>query len=217
MLVPRSKAPLPPVEVELHSLRISEREAARLSRLLSVEERERSARYRCSQDGRRFVARRGRLREALANRLGIPAHRVALQGGRFEKPRLAGADLCFSISHSGDLMMLATSDVEVGCDIERIDESFDWQSVSFTVCADAELTRLNRLPPAAARRQFFDWWTQKEAVVKAIGAGLAYPARRVDLAARQTLVTAGDRTWDVSALSPAPGYSGAVAVARSPH
>jgi len=214
---PPPKAPdVPRVEVELHSLRISERETRRLETLLSAEERQRAARYRCPRDSRRFVARRARLRECLGRKLAVPAGRVGLVGGRFEKPRLADDDLCFSVSHSGDLMMLVTADVEVGCDIERIDEAFDWQSVSPTVCGKAELARLNSLSSARARRQFFTWWTQKEAVVKAIGSGLAYPPRSIDLADGPKLVSAGNSTWLVSALSPAPGYAGAVAVEHCP-
>jgi 4'-phosphopantetheinyl transferase len=213
---PPPEAPgLPRVDVELHSLRLSEREVSRLATLLSRGERERATRYRCPQDRRRFVARRGRLREVLGARLAVPPQCVGLDGGRFEKPRLAGADFSFSASHSGDLMMLAISDVEVGCDIERIDESFDWQAVSGTVCADAERTCLDLLSSAAARRQFFDWWTQKEAVVKAIGDGLAYPVRSIDLSEGRKRVAAGDQSWMVSALSPAPGYCGAVAVEQA--
>lgn len=216
MAAPPPEAPgLPRVEVQLHSLRVPEREVSRLASLLSREERERAGRYRCAQDRHRFVARRGRLREVLGGKLAVPAASLALDGGRFEKPRLAGTQLRFSVSHSADLMMLAIADVEVGCDIERLDLSFDWQSVSPTICADAELSRLGRLSSTAARQQFFDWWTQKEAVVKAIGDGLAYPVRSIDLTGPRDLIVAGDRKWRVSTLSPAPGYCGAVAVEES--
>ncbi|HET8611389.1 MAG TPA: hypothetical protein VFL92_01340, partial [Sphingomonas sp.] len=56
------------VEIRFDRLDVEPAEVARLARLLDADEQERAARFRFEADRRRFIVRRGRLREWLGER-----------------------------------------------------------------------------------------------------------------------------------------------------
>jgi 4'-phosphopantetheinyl transferase len=110
-------------------------------------------------------------------------------------------------------MMIAISDVEVGCDIERIDETMDWRPIAESLFAPTERAALAALPEADRLHGFFQCWARKEAFVKALGQGLSYPleAFAVSVTPEARLLSGAD-AWSIAALSPEPGYAGAVVV-----
>ena len=88
--------------------------------VLSIEERERAARY---PPGRRntFVRSRTVLRELLGQLLEVPPEslRLIVEAG---KPRLnMDVDLHFSFSHSEDLAVVAIARESIGVDISRFE------------------------------------------------------------------------------------------------
>ncbi len=96
------------------------------------------------------------------------------------KPYLASLpDFHFSLSHSGDIVVCATSPVPVGVDIElprpiRSGIAARWFS--------AEEQHLLSQDPAA----FFDLWMAKEAVLKEIGCGLSGSLKAVSVSLSPT-------------------------------
>jgi 4'-phosphopantetheinyl transferase len=109
-------------------------------------------------------------------------------------------------------MMIAICDVEIGCDLERIDPLFDWQPVAEAFFSIGERDYLARLPAAAGTRLFFDWWARKEAVVKAIGHGLSYPAEDIDVSAATSQASALGKDWSIAPIAAVPGFAAALAV-----
>lgn len=198
------------VELRTATLDVGDAEVARLSELLDHDERARAERFRFARDRRRFIVRRARLREWLGEHVGEAPDRLAFARSDHGKPALTGGP-CFSLSHSGDLMMLAVADVEIGCDIEWIDLALDWQPLARSLFARPEYGALDALPAAAARRAFFECWARKEAFVKAIGLGLSYPleAFTVSVGARARLID-GAPGWAIASSSPDAHYAGAV-------
>ena len=79
--------------------------------LISPERAEKAQRYRFSADKKRCVAGGLLLRRFLGD--------AAIYTDPFGKPR-AESGVCFNLSHSGDWVLLAVSDKEIGCDIERL-------------------------------------------------------------------------------------------------
>lgn len=145
--------------------------------ILNASERERASRYRQPADRIRYVATRVMLRKLVGLRLGVkPAslHFAATQRGRLE---LLGLEerLSFNVSHSGDHALIAMSDVRtVGIDIEYIDPMLDWRQLLSVVCTDDERQILTTEKPEWIQlEQFFRCWTAKEAVLKALGLGIA--------------------------------------------
>ena len=134
------------------------------SALLTPQRRSRMYRYRQNADRARCLAAGLMLRKVFGRRL---ADTVA--EGEFGKPFLPGGPR-FSLSHSGDYVLLAADENDIGADIEQI---LPWQ---------AEMARLVFTPSEQAwlRAQagdaaFYRLWTGKEAVMKALGLGFQLP------------------------------------------
>jgi 4'-phosphopantetheinyl transferase len=148
--------------------------------LLSEDERERMARFVFDRDRRAFVITRAHVRTMLSRYAAVaPADWRFIENvhGRpeiFDRP--AGApDLRFNISHTDGLIACAvTIGREVGVDVEHIGRHLT-HDVAGRFFAPAEVTDLRRLPLEDQERVFFDYWTLKEAYIKARGFGLALP------------------------------------------
>lgn len=92
------------------------------------------------------------------------------------KPRLVGSeDLDFSISHSGDAVLVAvTRRLRVGADVEAAPfAAFDSVALRRRMLTPAESQEISGLEPEDARTRLARLWTAKEAVAKATGQGLA--------------------------------------------
>jgi 4'-phosphopantetheinyl transferase len=186
---------------------------AALTHLLGVDERARAARFRFPRDRRRFVVRRGRLRQLLADTVGRAPEALRFTENSHGKPILAEGPP-FSLSHSADMMMLAIGDADVGCDVEWIDPALDWPPLAQSFFTPGERAALAALPPEAARRAFFACWARKEAFVKALGLGLSYPLDAFDVSvSAQAELRTGGEGWAITAALTVPGYATAL-VAR---
>lgn len=189
--------------VHLHHARLDRGlpEMARLEALLSPAERAQAGRYRFERDRRRFIVRRGILREVLAARVGGTPEQLTFAESAFGKPAVTGWQGHFSLSHSGEHMLLAVAPVPVGCDIEAHQADLEWEELSARLFAAEEQAALAALPPPAARAAFFRCWARKEAFVKALGLGLSYPldAFAVAVEADARLTRGGD-DWAISAV-----------------
>lgn len=136
---------------------------------------------------------RATLDDVLAHYLGEPP--TGFEKGPHGKPRLVGdqAWLRFNLSHSGEVTLVAVArDVEVGIDVERIRPVPEMREI-----ARRWLGRDDIADPA----DFFRAWTRHEAIVKALGVGLAGPA--------------GDFTGFVAEIDAGAGYAAAVAALAS--
>ena len=202
------------VDVRSGALDVTADEIARLGALIDTDERAHAARFHQTRDRRRFIVRRGRLREWLGRHLGEAPERLAFTNGAFGKPALAGSMLHFSISHSGDRMLAAFADVEVGCDLERCDRIRDWRPIADRLFSPQERAALAVLPEPEGRLGFFACWARKEAFVKAIGLGLSYPLDAFDVSlGPEARLLAGGEGWSISALDIGEDHAAAI-VAR---
>ena len=191
--------------------------------VLSDVERARAARFVFERDRARFTIAYAGLRQVLGSLLGIAPAAITLTTDARGKPRLTGSTrppVFFNLSHSHDLAALAVSSAfEVGLDIEYIRE-IDLDDV-IAFLSQTEQTALMRLPPGPTRRLgIFNAWTRKEAYLKAIGFGITVPLDSFDVSLMpdepaRILRIAGSmteaRAWQLTSVTPASGYVGAVA------
>lgn len=190
---------------------------AGLHELLSAEERERAVRFHFASDRQAYVARHGVLRVLLSEQLGVAPEAVRLETTTQGKPRLqadgARVRLHFSLSRSGQLALIAINQrCEVGVDVERLREDFDYPPLAKLFLPDEELELLRELPPPQALARFFTLWTRMEACVKATGAGLAEALRsRGERPWCEPLVVQGPNRVRVVDLAAAEGYRAALA------
>lgn len=89
-----------------------------------------------------------------------------------KKPYLKGNDLHFNISHSKDLVACAIAEYPLGIDVECNDQKIRYQDFIFQM-TDKELQEIQDSKDKL--KQFFMYWTRKEAVIKAHGAGMMLP------------------------------------------
>ena len=131
-------------------------------------------------------------------------------------------DLHFNLSHAGTDVLLAFARAEpLGVDLERRDRRVALDAIAERHFASSEAAALAGLAPGRRREAFLDLWTRKEAVLKAVGAGLSYGLQRVEFdvdtdgavgALHGPLAQDGASVeWQLHRLAPAPGLVAALA------
>jgi 4'-phosphopantetheinyl transferase len=142
---------------------------------LSREEMQRANRFVFAIDRERYIHAHYAMRRILGGYLGTKPHEVPLTFNRFGKPMLEPAHaLAFSMSHSSDLGLLAVGSVaQVGVDIEQIAHRRGLRELADAMCTAKERRALDEIADAQFERAFLAIWTKKEALLKAIGVGLA--------------------------------------------
>lgn len=218
MLDPSALDALPPGEVHVFLVALEQSDVAADDAILDHAERERAARLRIDSDRLRFTSARAALRRIAARHLGADPRSIRFTHGAHGKPELVGAAglLRLNVSHSGTLALVALSrGEEVGVDVERHRRDVDVDGLAAIVCTVRERAMLCALAPEERRAAFFDVWTRKEAVLKALGRGLTLAPDRVEVAdggAVPVEVAPGARVAvAVQPLDVGPGHSAAVA------
>lgn len=151
-----------------------------------------AARLRAAADVRDATARRryltahAALQVLLAAYAGVPAGELALATGCFGKPRLAAPrrarTLSFSLSHAGDVCLIGlTRAGALGVDIERLDRRGDSDALAQAILSAREHARWRALAAPARRAALLQTWTCKEAILKALGVGLALNPRLCEI------------------------------------
>lgn len=199
-----------------------------LATWLSPAELRRADRYRFERDRRRFIVARARLRQLLARRLMTRPDAVELVyrgNGKPALPQQGGvADWRFNVSRSDEIAVYAFClGREVGIDVEAIREVRDADAIVSHFFSRCECEAYMALCPDEKTLGFFNCWTRKEALLKALGDGLC---RRLDgfdvsLAPGQPArilridnTSGWDSGWGLDSFSPSPGFVAAVVSER---
>ncbi|MEO8163817.1 MAG: 4'-phosphopantetheinyl transferase superfamily protein [Betaproteobacteria bacterium] len=229
-LTPETVAPLAgdAVEVVVTRLDLDNDAFHILAGSLCEDELARARRFHLERDRRRFIVARGRLRQMLAQRLGIQPQAVELSYGAHGKPFLAGGsatmDWRFNVSHSRDIAVFAfCRGREIGIDVEAIHRVYCADTIAQQFFSRNEVQAYLALDPRDKEAGFFNCWTRKEAFIKAIGDGLHYPLDSFDVSVsphepaailRLDDAQATDGGWCLRSFSPMPGYVAALVVER---
>lgn len=194
-------------------------EVARFESLLDSEERARAERFRVEAARHRFVTGRVMLRQILSSLTGVPPGRLTFTFGEHGKPQLEGGWPCFNLAHSGDSVVLAVADDEVGVDVEERRDLPNAHRLVSRICTPREAEFLLTLPEGDRNDGLLRLWTAKEAVLKTLGTGIAGSMRSIEVSvadhANPRLVRLGGETVSWSLLDVPPPDS-AVAAAAVP-
>lgn len=154
-------------------------EACRMS--LSAEERHRAGRFVQERHRRLYIFSHGLLRFALSRWAPAVAPAdwsfIADRHGRpFVATPVLAKPVHFSLSHTEGCVACVISACEaVGVDVERMERRGSHWDTAQHVFAAEEISALRGLGPEAFLDRFFDYWTLKEAYLKARGLGLRLP------------------------------------------
>ncbi len=194
--------------------------------LLSADEQAKAQRFHFERDRRRFIVGRGTLRMILGRYVNLPPEKLRFEYHAYGKPALVAEllkqEFCFNLSHSEEMVLYAvTRNREVGIDLEYIRPIPDAEKLAEQFFSPAERAELDALPLSKKLVSFFSGWTRKEAYLKARGDGMTYPLDQFSVSMdceqpAKLLEVKEDpqelSRWSLHALTPAPGYIGALAV-----
>jgi 4'-phosphopantetheinyl transferase len=153
--------------------------------VLSCDEIARAERFVFAHHRDRFICGRYAMRCILGDWLGIAADEVAIAYGSHGKPYLkpdasGGMRIGFNMAHSENLALFAIGGVhDIGIDIEILRAPKDIQALAKSVFSEQENTQFQALGFESLVPAFFTCWTQKEAVLKALGTGLTLDANSI--------------------------------------
>jgi 4'-phosphopantetheinyl transferase len=207
-------------DCQLWLARLDEENPDALRGFLSEDERLRAGRLRNPRSADRFTVGRGILRDILGSYLASGPEQLIFSYGSFGKPELEGglkAKISFNVSHSGGLAIFAVANgFEVGVDVEEIHPIDNLEATASIFLSPDELADFVALPGDRKLKRFFTLWTCKEAILKALGAGLTNPVK--DILATFCQSNPKDDGQDaifenkrLTLLNPAEGFKGALA------
>jgi 4'-phosphopantetheinyl transferase len=187
--------------------------------LLDEREARRRTQFRSDADRDRFTLATVLLRALVAQHTSTDFVAVIIDrtcdhcGEPHGRPRLAHAGLEASIAHAGDVVAVGlTTAGPVGVDIEVVGAR-EYESLVALVCTPAEQAFVR------GPRDFYAYWTRKEAVLKATGEGLRRPMTDVVVTPPQIApsllalgTTNSPQLCRMAEVPAGDGYVGAVAV-----
>jgi 4'-phosphopantetheinyl transferase len=190
--------------------------------LLDAEERERAEKFRFNDHRNAYIAAHAALRRILAGYLDCNPSEIRFGRSADGKPLLAGErhdlELCFNLSRTTALAVIAVSLDPVGVDVEHIRPIAEMEAIAQSHFSAQELASLRSEPDGRKLQAFFSCWTRKEACVKAVGKGLTVPLKMFDTSTPDRtgapVQIPGDPSasgWRVSNIEVPPGYAGALA------
>lgn len=173
---------LPPQQVDCWCLPVQPLALPDYRALLAAlppDEQARHEEFYFPQDQLRYLLTRTLVRRLLERYLGVPASELVFRANAYGRPALAAEHnhlaLDFNLSHSADYVVCAlTRTGQIGVDVEGFARQRDLH-VADDFFAPSEVEQLLKCPAEARNRRFVEFWTLKEAFIKAVGHGLAIP------------------------------------------
>jgi 4'-phosphopantetheinyl transferase len=156
--------------------------------LLAAEEKRKEQRFYFARDRRRYLVTRAMVRTVLSRYASIDPKAWIFSNGTYGRPEIANIEakdeyLSFNLSHTNSLIALGvTRRRALGVDVENVvarDVSIDIADHFFS---PAEVVALAQVPKHQQKYRFFEYWTFKEAYIKARGMGLSLPLDKFSFA-----------------------------------
>jgi 4'-phosphopantetheinyl transferase len=147
--------------------------------LLAPEERARKDRYYFEKNRHEYLLTRALCRGVLSRYAAVAPAAWAFSQNSHGRPEIAsplGTGICFNLTNThGLIACLVARDREIGVDVEDTERHGETVGIADRFFSPAEVRDLHAVPEAMRRARFFDYWTLKEAYIKARGMGLAIP------------------------------------------
>ena len=150
------------------------KEAPALLHELDTERKCRIMKYLKAEDRKRSLGA-GLLLNRVLPRYG--ASPDAVRAGADGKPEVEG--IFFNLSHSGHIVICATAEKEVGCDVEKIVKAPEGVAERFF--HTGESAYVNACMGEERDHRFFRIWTMKESYIKMTGEGMSLAFDRFEL------------------------------------
>jgi 4'-phosphopantetheinyl transferase len=122
------------------------------------------------------------VRQALSQYADVAARDWSFETNRWGRPEIAGPAraqrFTFSLSHTRGLVAcVIAAGVECGVDVESLNRPGDPLRIARRVLSARELADLERQPSETKQSRLLEYWTLKEAYLKARGVGMSVSMR----------------------------------------
>jgi 4'-phosphopantetheinyl transferase len=221
---------LPPDEVHVWIAEPERIEEPRLLEaylgLLNPEEREKQRRFYFERHRRQYLVSHALVRLTLSRYAPVRPEAWSFVTNEYGCPRVEGEGLGlrFNLSHTDGMVTVAVANnVDVGVDVEDTSRQGETVALADRYFAPSEVVALRALAVERQRERFFEYWTLKEAYIKARGMGLSIPLEQFafELQPGQRPSVSfdpclGDDSagWQFVQLRPSARHQAAVAVRR---
>lgn len=153
-----------------------------MEKILSQDELGRANSFHFGIDRERFICSHGLLRLLVSIYVDISPHSINFSFDKFGKPALANSPndspFQFNLSHSENLACYSfTKQHNLGIDIEFLGSTPNLLELAERYFSASENQQLLSISNEHFRLGFYNCWTSKEAVIKAIGEGLSFPLK----------------------------------------
>lgn len=133
------------------------------------------------------------------------------------------ADMHFNLSHSGNYLLVALAGFPVGIDLEFKEKNDLLSETASVVFSEEEFLHLNSDNAGGFMEKFYNFWTRKEAYIKAIGCGFSCDPKKISIHDKSGLVNdcreenseaspKKNADWHVHNLNILEGFAAALAV-----
>lgn len=164
--------------IEIYSLKIDGGfSVEKFDRLFQCVDKEKQASVKAFyrfEDSQRALGAATLIRSIAVDKLGISNCEIQFGKNEYGKPFLKGfPDFHFNLSHSGEWVVCAIDNEQIGIDVEKIN-NIDL-SIADRFFSKQEVQDIHLKPEDEQLPHFYDIWTLKESYIKAWGKGLSIP------------------------------------------
>jgi 4'-phosphopantetheinyl transferase len=197
--------------------------------LLNAAEQDQERRFYFARDRHRYLVTRALVRTVLSAYLSLGPRDWIFSTNAYGRPEIVNAQarnagVSFNISHTHSLIVLGvTRQRALGVDVENVRGREVALEVAGRYFAPREVAALTAAPPDQQQSRLFEYWTFKEAYLKARGIGLSLPLdkfsfhypddRAVELEIDPELADDSAR-WQFWQFRPMPEYLVAICAER---
>jgi 4'-phosphopantetheinyl transferase len=160
----------------------AEAECERCRAFLTDEERMRERRFVFPADRHLYLLTRSLVRVVLGQYLSAAPLDLVFQPNTYGRPQLLSprtqSGMTFNVSHTRGVVVLGVGcHRELGVDVEGLERE-SLSDIADQFFAPCEAAALKCLPARAQHQRFFEYWTLKEAYIKARSMGLSLPLQQ---------------------------------------
>ncbi|MCL2051128.1 MAG: 4'-phosphopantetheinyl transferase superfamily protein [Lachnospiraceae bacterium] len=162
-------------------------------------QQERLNRFRFREDFLRSLFGEAMIRTVAGEIISVSPEKLNISRPKGEKPFFPDyPELHFNISHSGEWVICAIGDTQVGIDIEEINNKAVSSSLIKKVLSEKEQEYMDQIADEQRNAVFYRFWTIKEAYVKCVGRGLRISLNKIDIdLGRKTIYLIDEKKeWD---------------------
>ena len=145
--------------------------------ILSNEEREKYQRFHFEKDSHSYLVSHALVRKVLSRYCDVQPETWKFSFNQHGKPEILSSIKCpnikFNLSHADGMSACVVSlDNDCGVDVENIHRKNKLHAVAERMFAEQEAKIMSACDESKMQKKFFDFWTLREAYVKAVGTGL---------------------------------------------